>query len=619
MQITKTADGREVTLFITGEINTETAPRLDDALKELDYTDLDLTLDFGGTDYITSAGLRVLLVARKKLTQDTMRIVRVSDAIREIFAMTGFDTFLNLQGYEVPESDYRLSFPALLQKRLEANADATAYVYRDRVYTWRDVEEISQIIAADLAAQGVKKGSHVGLCAVNGIHWIFAFYAIQKLGGIAVLMNPALRPTEVCDMAAIGGVTHLCYAEIPGLTSLEETAAACLRGGEVRFVYDIGDTTDFEARRGEFDALKERFRTLPHADDAGVIIFSSGSTGKPKAILASAYTLLAGVEPLAKETRLCPEDINLAFLPMFHIFGFATGISLGILIGYYSVIPEGKSPKTMISMIEKYKCTVFNTVPTMMLAVTRTEGFAPEKLASLRLSVLGGSATTEEQMKMLRALLPGNHFGNIYGMSENAAISLTCYEDTVEHITRTVGRPAPGLQLLIRDVATGQPVPTGGTGEIFIRSDTMVICYYKLPVEKQPVDAEGWLSTGDLGRLDEDGYLYLVGRTKDLIICGGENISPGEIAEVIAQLPEVADVKVLGIPDEIKGEVVTAAIVPKPGAQWDEAKARSYLAERLAKYKIPVYFVTMERFPLLGSGKVDAITLKKQIAAMVGA
>jgi len=302
---------------------------------------------------------------------------------------------------------------------------------------------------------------------------------------------------------------------------------------------------------------------------------------------------------------------------MFHIFGFTTGISGGLLTGYYSVIPEGKSPDTMIRLIDRYKCTVFNSVPTMMLAVIQMKSFTPEKLSSLRLSILGGSATTEDQLLMLRKLLPGNHFGNIYGMSENAAVSLTGYEDSVEHITRSVGRPINGLELIIRDPATGEVLPVGERGEICIRSKTMVICYYKLPIENQPVDDEGWLATGDLGVLDEEGYLHIVGRIKDLIICGGENISPGEIADVLAAMPEIADVKVLGIPDAIKGEIVAAAVILKPGAVWDEEKIRSAAAERLAKYKLPVHYAVMDSFPLLGSGKVDAITLKQQITEKV--
>lgn len=617
IQISKEVRDHFVTLFIKGTINTETASELNKALLELDYNGLDLTIDFQETEYITSAGLRALLIARKKLTDDTMHVIHANKDIEDVFSVTGFDSLIRLEKEEIPDENYRLSFSSLLKKRLASDAGNTAYIYKDRIYTWMDVEMASQIIADDLASRGVRKGSHVGLCAPNSVNWVFTLYAIQKLGGIAVLMNPALRPFEVCSLAEISETTHLCYAATPGVTTFEQYEACSRESRFIRSTYDISDSIDFTERFGEYNAVKDLHRESFHADDACVIIFSSGSTGKPKAILSSAYNLMAGIEPLVTEMHLKKNDINLAFLPMFHIFGFTTGISGGLLTGYYSVIPEGKSPDTMIRLIDRYKCTVFNSVPTMMLAVIQMKSFTPEKLSSLRLSILGGSATTEDQLLMLRKLLPGNHFGNIYGMSENAAVSLTGYEDSVEHITRSVGRPINGLELIIRDPATGEVLPVGERGEICIRSKTMVICYYKLPIENQPVDDEGWLATGDLGVLDEEGYLHIVGRIKDLIICGGENISPGEIADVLAAMPEIADVKVLGIPDAIKGEIVAAAVILKPGAVWDEEKIRSAAAERLAKYKLPVHYAVMDSFPLLGSGKVDAITLKQQITEKV--
>ena len=611
MQITKSTDGKKVTLSVAGTINTETAQEFNCALLALDYDGLDLTVDFSRTEYITSAGLRALLVARKKLSEDTMRVVNANSAIVEVFTTTGFDSLIPLRADIVPEENYRLSIASLLNKRLEAGRNETAYIYRDRVYTWHDVEVASHIIADDLAKSGVKKGSHVGISAMNSINWVFSFFAIQKLGAIAVLINPGLRPNEVNLIAEISKLTHLCYAEIPGKTDFKVYENACLSGENIRFMYDISDSIDFTARADAFAAIENKHREKHYADDASVIIFSSGSTGRPKAILSSGYNLLASIEPLIKEMRICKRDINLAFLPMFHIFGFATGISAGLLTGYYSVIPEGKSPDTMIAFAEKYRCTIFNTVPTMMLAMIQSPSFSPEKLKTLRLSVLGGSATTEEQMRKLRQLLPNNHFGNIYGMSENPAVSLTCYEDSVEHITQTVGKPVPGLELAIRDTATGKALQQGEKGEICIRCATMAVCYYNLPVDEQPVDDEGWLATGDLGVVDGDGYLHIVGRAKELIICGGENISPGEVTEAIVALPEIADVKVVGIPHEIKGEVVGAAVILKPGAAWDEEKAKKTLAEKLAKYKIPAHFCVFDTFPLLGSGKVDAITLKK--------
>jgi len=618
VRIEKKISGNRVTLAVTGTVNTTTAAELNRELLALDYSDLDLTVDFSALDYITSAGLRALLIARKKLTDDRMRITHANAPVKEVFRTTGFDSLIRIEDEKAVSESFRLSLATLLRKRSLEQPDSPAYIYRDRTYTWRDIDRMSHVIADDLARIGVVKGTHVGICAPNSINWVITLYAVQKLGGIAVLINPSLRPKEVCMMTAIGEVSHLCYAEIPGVTTFEAYESACMAGGFVHHMYDISDSVDFGGRIDEYEKIRDAYCVLYHADDAAAIIFSSGSTGTPKAILASAYNLTSSLEPLITEMQVVPGDINLAFLPMFHVFGFGMAISAGLMAGYCSVIPAGKSAKGLIDLIDRYQCTVFNTVPTMMLAMTQAENFSPEKLRSLRLSVFGGSATTEEQMKMFRSLLPDTHFGNIYGMSENAVLSITKYEDSIEHITRTVGMPVSGLELILRDPAAGAVQAPGQPGEVCIRSDTMVICYYKLPIEKQPVDDEGWLATGDLGVMDPDGYLRLVGRIKDLIICGGENISPGEIAEVLAAVPEISDVKVLGIHDDVYGEVVAAAVILKDGAVWDEDKVRAYAATHLAKYKLPVYYAVLDSFPLLGSGKVDAITLKEMVTKMRG-
>ena len=609
-------NGNQVVVSTEGVIDTQSASKLSDVLLELDYGDLDLTLDFGRTDYITSAGLRVLLVARKKLTDDTMRIINVNEVIEEVFKVTGFSDLLNYTGKKQDALDCHMSFKALLKKRVN---DGLAFVFSGREYTWEDVDRLSQIAADDLSKLGVKKGAHVGICSPNSINWIITFFAVQKLGAIAILVNHGLKPDEVAVLAEIGDITHLCYGAIPGITDFGVYSAALLGGrSTVEYMYDIGMDVDFTSRLSEYDAVKDKYGETYHSDDPSVVIFTSGSTGKPKAVLSSSFNILNSVKAISAECNFTNADRACAFLPLFHVFGFASCIGIGLLYGCVSYIPTVSKPAALIDLIRDNKCTVFNTVPTMFLAMIQQPEFTPEALSSLRVSVLGGSATSESQMTMLRSLLPDNHFCNIYGMSENAVISMTRYEDTVEHVTQTVGRRVDGIEIEIRNPASGEKVKDGESGEIFIRSKEMIVCYYRLPIEKQPLDDEGWLATGDLGVILPDGYLKLVGRAKDLIIRGGENISPGEVADAVAQLPGVADVKVLGVPHEVLGEEVAAAIVLKDGKTFDEDAAKQTLAGKLAKFKIPAYFVVLDKFPLLGSGKVDAITLKKDVLSKLG-
>ncbi len=604
-------NGNKVTVATEGVIDTETASNLSATLLELDYSNLDLTLDFDKTDYITSVGLRVLLVARKKLTDDTMRIINVNEPIEHVFKVTGFSDILNYSGKKQDVVDCHMSFKALLKKRVN---DGKAFVFDGRDYTWEDIDRLSQIAADDLAKLGVGKGAHVGICSHNSINWIIAFFAVQKLGAIAIPVNYGLKPDEIATLAEIGDITHLCYGAIPGITDFGVYSAALLSGkSTIEHMYDIGKDVDFTARLSEYDAIKDKYSEIYHFDDPSVIIFTSGSTGKPKAVLSSSFNILNSVKAICAECNFSSEDRACAFLPLFHVFGFASCIGIGLLYGCVEYIPTNNKPAALIDLIRDNKCTVFNTVPTMFLAMIQQSNFEPEALSSLRVSFLGGSTTSESQMKMLRSLLPNNHFCNIYGMSENPVISMTRYEDTFEHVTQTVGRRVDGIEIEIRSLANGEKVEDGEPGEIFIRSKEMLISYYRLPIEKQPLDDEGWLATGDLGVILPDGYLKLVGRAKDLIIRGGENISPGEIADAVAQLPGVADVKVLGVPHEVLGEEVAAAIVLKEGQTFDEDAARQTMSEKLAKYKVPAYFVIMDKFPLLGSGKIDAIKLKKEI------
>ena len=603
--------GNKVVIATEGVIDTETSSAFSSALLELDYSDLDLTLDFDKTDYITSAGLRVLLIARKKLSDDTMRVINVNEGIVEVFETTGFSKILNYTEKKQDSVDCHMSFKALLKKRVN---DGKAFVFAGREYTWEDVDRLSQIVADDLAKIGVKKGSHVGICSPNSINWIVTFFAVQKLGAIALLVNYGLKPDEIATLAGIGDITYLCFGAIPGVTDFGIYSSALLGGrSAVEFMYDIGMGVDFTSRISEYEAVKDKYEEMYHSDDPSVVIFTSGSTGKPKAVLSSSFNLLNSVKAISVECKFTSEDRACAFLPLFHVFGFASCIGIGLLYGCVSYIPSSNKPAALIDMIREYKCTVFNTVPTMLLAMIQQPSFTPDALSSLRVSALGGSATSESQMTMLRSLLPGNHFCNIYGMSENAVISMTRYEDTFEHVTQTVGRRVDGIEIEIRNPANGAKVADGESGEIFIRSKEMIVCYYRLPIEMQPLDDEGWLATGDLGVILPDGYLKLVGRAKDLIIRGGENISPGEVADAVATLPEVADVKVLGVPHEVLGEEVAAAIVLKEGATFDADAAKQALTGKLAKFKIPAYFVVMDKFPLLGSGKIDAINLKKEV------
>ena len=212
-------------------------------------------------------------------------------------------------------------------------------------------------------------------------------------------------------------------------------------------------------------------------------------------------------------------------------------------------------------------------------------------------------------MRMFMQKMPGNHFMIAYGLSEMAPVSVTLYGDTEEHLLHTVGRPVKNIRVRILDRKTKEECTTGETGEILVQGYNLMAGYYKLPLEDQIIDDEGWLHTGDMGQIDTDGYLHFLGRYKELIIRGGENIMPSEVETAVSALEGVDQVKVVGVPDAFFGEAVAACIRLLPGVTWDEERARESLSKTLARFKIPKWFLLYEDFPMLGNGKIDGVAL----------
>ena len=602
----------KITVHVSGTIDNNTAAQFSEEMNAFDVEHNDIVLDFDNTTYVTSAGLRALLTIVKRVKDKSFEIINVNSSIDEVFKTTGFDKMLN---YSLKQETSDESFITMFNDRLKNNKDDVICTYFDKGYTWEDIDIASHIVADDLAKMGVKKGTHVGICAYNSVNWFITFIAIQKLGGIAVLVNSTLKPQEVKDVCDIGGAEYLCFGSVITTEQYDGFINELINnvGSKVK-TYCIASYVNFLDRKNEFDDIKNRYREIYNCDDPSVIIFTSGSSGKPKAVLASSYNLITPLEYLYAnfEFKISNVERTCAFLPFFHIFGLCSIVLSTLKSSIPMFIPENNKPETIIRIIDKYKCTLFMTVPTMMLGIVMSKDFDSSKLASLRLSILGGSSTSEEQMKLLQKALPNNHFANIYGMSENAIISLTKYVDTIEHMTQTVGVTPDYLDIEIRELGSNKVLGRNQTGEICIRAKTMIICYYNLDISKQPIEPDGFIRTGDLGYVDDDGYVILNGRVKELIIRGGENISPNEVCNELVKFDCIADAKVLGVPNQILGEEVAAAVVLKPNSTLT-ADIRDTLAKTMAKFKIPTYFVVFDKFPLLGSGKIDAVKLKQLV------
>ncbi|MBO4395338.1 MAG: AMP-binding protein [Eubacterium sp.] len=616
MVINEQQSSEGLVLEISGSIDTSTAPVLREKIAAIPDFTPKVTMDFKDVEYLSSAGLRELLICRQRFDGDRMLLINVTPEIYDIFQTTGFHMMIPMEVTNDEVSTYvHLSFKDFLKKKVETTPDSIAIADIGGSYTWSDVEIYSQIIANGLEAKGVKKGTHVAICGANSVNWVLTFFAIQKLGAMAQLLNFNMRASEIARVAEIGDITHLCYGQMPEMKDEEAYLAELKAAGSPlqEFISIRNDRQDIRERRGEYEAIKDKFGFTVREDDPCAMIFTSGSTGNPKGVLLSAYNVLNAAEINYKDQTLVDTDRTCLILPLFHIFGLVAGLFANAIAGSTIFIPRDLRTDTLIELIDREKCTIFHSVPTMLIAMMNNKGFSKEKLASIRCTIISGAAASEAQIKMFKDNLPNDHFLASYGLSEMAPVSITKYDDTEEHVLQTVGKPVENIQIRICNPETGAECPVGTSGEVQVQGFNLMTGYYKVALDMQSIDTEGWLHTGDLGFMDTDGYLHLSGRLKELIIRGGENIMPGEVEAAISELSIIDNVKVLGVPSDFFGEEVGACIKLKDGAEWNEDEVKSELAKSLAKFKIPSHFFLYDEFPMLGTGKIDGVKLKEDV------
>ena len=609
-----------VTLRLSGRIDTNTSNQLKTAIADVSSDVGRLVLDFSNVPYITSAGLRELLICRKRFPGEQMRIVNVNEEVMEVFEITGFDSVLPIEHAQEDSSTYiDLSFKELLALHVRQNGKKTVLMSENGGYTWEDIDRASQIIANDLSSLGVKTGTHVGICGSNSVNWVLTFFAVQKLGALAMLMNPGLSAAEIGQVCAVGDITILCCGDL-AVQQEDETLLQELRQVEscrVKSVYSFRNEKDLRLRFAEYEALQGKFEQTVDSDAPCVVIFTSGSTGKPKGVILSAYNLLNAAAVQVRMQRMTSEDKGLLIVPLFHILGLVVCLFPSAMTDAALYIPQNIHTGTLIRIMREERCTLMHSVPTLILAILNNKDYDPEAFSGLRCTYLAGAAATEAQLTVFREKMPNTHFMIAYGLSEMAPVTVTEYEDTDDHILHTVGKQVENIRIQIMDRETGRICSAGEVGEILVQGFNLMTGYYKLPLEDQAIDGEGWLHTGDMGSLDEENYLTLHGRYKELIIRGGENIMPREVEAAIAAIPGVSDVKVFGVPSDFYGEEVAACVKLKPQCAWDETEARKTLSKSLAKYKIPKWFFLYEEFPLLGSGKIDAVALRQSAVTKI--
>ncbi|SDG72642.1 fatty-acyl-CoA synthase [Sinosporangium album] len=502
-----------------------------------------------------------------------------------------------------------------------ADREALVEVSSGRRWTYAEFDAAVDRLALGFIDRGLVKGDRVGIWSPNCAEWVLVQYATAKAGLILVNINPAYRTHELAYVAEQSGL-RLLISAVAHKTS--DYRAMAREAGLTDVVY-IGEP--------EFDELLERGARLDPAllrdrmamlscDDPINIQYTSGTTGFPKGATLSHHNILNNGYFVARLLGYSERDRVCLPVPLYHCFGMVMG-NLGITShGACIVLPSPSfDPEAALRAVQDEKCTSLYGVPTMFIAELGHPDFAAFDLSSLRTGIMAGSTCPIEVMKRVIAEMNMREVAICYGMTETSPVStMTRFDDDLIRRTETVGRVMPHLDVKIVDPATDLTVPRGQVGELCTRGYSVMLGYWDQPGETaEAIDAARWMHTGDLAVMDDSGYVSIVGRIKDMVIRGGENIYPREIEEFLHTHPDIKDVQVIGVPDERYGEETMAWIIMRPGAEPLTAEAvRAFCAGRLAHYKIPRYAHVVDSFPMTVTGKIRKVEMRERAVDLLG-
>ena len=485
----------------------------------------------------------------------------------------------------------------ILRETTAASPDAVAYRAGGATATYRELDEQSGRFAAGLSQAGLGPGQVVAIQLPNVPQFLTAYFGALKAGVTVLPMNPLLKAPEIEHQLTDSGASLML-----GLAGLHaEAAKACELAGLP--LYLAGEAPAADGARPMTDLLAASSGEIwpGDADDTAVLIYTSGTTGKPKGAELSHFLLYMNCTISGELFGARPDDVTLAVLPFFHVFGLSSVINVSVRYGgCLSIVPRFE-PGAVLAALESDKCTVIAGVPTMLHALAQLD-VSGRDLTALRVAVSGGASLPESVMKTFEAkygiaVLEG------YGLSETG--STTSFNRPGDRKPLSVGKPIWGVQMRVGDAAD-QPLPPGPDqiGEILIRGHNVMTGYRNRPEATAATLKGGWLHTGDLGYVDSDGFYFIVDRTKDLVIRGGYNVYPREIEEVLYAHPAIREAAVIGKPDERLGEEVVAVVVLDAGASLSEADVIAYCRERLAAYKYPREVRFRAELPKGPSGKI---------------
>ena len=523
--------------------------------------------------------------------------------------------------------------------------DRPAVVFREQDirWTWREFAEEVDVLAAGLASTGIGRGDRVGIWSPNRVEWLLTQFATARLGAILVNVNPAYRLAELEYALNKSGCCALITAEsfktskyVEMLQALAPELAQCAPGQlraarlpELRLIVRMCDTSTpgmttfsdlIEAGRVARETIDVAAidATLSSADPIN-IQFTSGTTGNPKGATLTHRNVVNNARYIAMAMRFTEADALCIPVPLYHCFGMVLSVLASVSTGAKMVFPgEAFDPAATLAAVAEERCTALHGVPTMFIAELDHPDFAKYDLSTLRTGIMAGSPCPIETMKRVVARMHLSEITIAYGMTETSPVSFqSATDDPLEQRTSTVGRIAPHLEAKVVD-PMGHTVPVGETGELWTRGYSVMRGYWDDEPRTREAIVDGWMRTGDLATLDAQGYCNIVGRLKDMLIRGGENIYPREVEEFLFRHPKIQSVQVFGVPDEKYGEEVCAWIVVRPGEQLTEEEVRAYCQGQIAHYKVPRYIRFVEDMPMTVTGKVQKFIMRERMIEELG-
>ncbi len=518
------------------------------------------------------------------------------------------------------------------------NPNGWAVRYTDRNYfrTWKELNDEADLIARGMMSLGVKKGDHVAIWATNTPEWILTLFAAAKIGAVLVTVNTnfkifeleyLLRQSDTKLLVMIGGFKNNDYvATVNELLPELKTTSGEIESEHLPFLKRVvfaGKETpegmlnfeDLKILGGDFpvEIYEENKKTL-NTHDVVNMQYTSGTTGFPKGVMLTHYNILNNGKTIGDGMKFTKNDKLCITVPFFHCFGLVLAMMACITHGTTMVPVERYSPVPVMNAISVEKCTAVHGVPTMFIAMLEHAQFNNFDFSSLRTGIMAGSPCPIEVMKKVIDKMNMREIVIVFGQTEaSPGCTMTTTSDSIDKRVNTVGRAFPGVECKIIDPESGEELPINTPGEFCARGYNIMKGYYKMPeATAQAVDKDGWLHTGDLCTVDEDGYYKVVGRIKDMIIRGGENIYPKEIEECLYTCDKVSDVQVIGVPSEAYGEEVMACVILKEGEEMTEEEVKEFVGARMAKHKVPRYVRFVDSFPTNAAGKIQKFKMREE-------